>query len=444
MNYGEMLISAVIDRNDVAALKRFNVSENDFVTEEERMAYRFITDYAEQNRGQSPDYRTVVAEVYGFNYRPNVEDSYEYMVRQIKGFKAKASIAEVIGKEAQGEFQNKNGIEFLDWLEERVKNIKQQYEYRTKIGVDVAADYERGLAEYNRRKRGESLKIWKSKFPTINKEIGGYLAGNMYTWYGRSGRGKSIFTLEEVVDAAMQGATVLLWALEMPEFEVLVRIYTTVSARLGLVTNTIEGVDYESGFPAKDMLVGKLPEEWEAGFKTFLENLSNYIPGKIIIRAADHEDFYTRGCRQLESDILQTKADVVVVDPIYYMDYEKNTSQTKGGDVAATSKRLRHMAGFTKTVIHVITQAEEVKDDTDEDGNRELRPAKRSEIMKTKSVLHDAFNVFGIDSVDGQGMIVIGKGRFGGEDIPVETLYLPNIGIVREIEPEEVADNFDF
>lgn len=444
MNYGEMLLSAVIDRNDVAALKRFNVSESDFVTTEERQAYRFIMDYAEQNRGHAPDYRTVVAECEGFNYRPNVEDSFDFMVRKIKSYKAKLSIMEVLQKEAPEEFRDKDGADFLTWLADKVYFIQQQYEYREKVGVDVKNDYNRFLAEYRRRKEGKSFKIWKSKFPTINKEIGGYISGNIYTWYGRSGRGKSIFTLEEAIEAAMQGATVLIWALEMPEFEVLARTYTSISGRLGLVNTKIEGVDYETGFPAKETLIGQLPEEWEAGFITFLENLNHYVPGKIIVRAADHEDFYNRGIRQLESDILTTKADVVVVDPIYYMDYEKNTSQTKGGDLAATSKKLRHLAGYTKTVIHVITQAGEVNNDKDENGKRELRPPQRSEIMKTSAVLHDAFNVFGIDSCDGQGIILIGKGRFGGEDIPVETVYLPNYGIVKEITPDEVADNFDY
>ena len=96
---------------------------------------------------------------------------------------------------------------------------------------------------------------------------------------------------------------------------------------------------------------------------------------------------------------MATKADVVVVDPIYLMDYESNTSKVAGGDVANTSKKIRRIAGYTGATIHVITQAEEVRDDTDEDGNRELRAPKRAEIKKTKAILEDAANVFGIDSL---------------------------------------------
>lgn len=169
------------------------------------------------------------------------------------------------------------------------------------------------------------------------------------------------------------------------------------------------------------------------------------MSGNITLRAADDVDFYHRDVKQLEADIIATKADVVVVDPIYLMDYESNTSKVAGGDVANTSKRIRRLAGLTGAVVHVITQADEVKDDRDEEGNREIRPPKRAEIKKTKSVLEDAANVFGIDTLDGSGIIEIGKGRNGGEGTQVEVLYLPNFGIVREVETgASIVSHFNF
>jgi len=127
------------------------------------------------------------------------------------------------------------------------------------------------------------------------------------------------------------------------------------------------------------------------------------------------------------------------LDPIYYMDYESNTSRTAGGDAAATSKKLRHLAGQTQTVIHVITQADEDKKEKNKDGTRELKAPSRAEIKKTKAVLEDANAVFGIDTLDGRGIIELGKGRSGGEGDTIEVVYLPNYGIVREMETGEVA-----
>jgi replicative DNA helicase len=253
--------------------------------------------------------------------------------------------------------------------------------------------------------------------------------------------------MEEAIEAAAQGANVLVWACEMSRFEWMARAYSAISARAGTVNANIEGVDYDAGFENKALLTGKLSEEFEAGFETFLLEMAEgqHISGNLTLRAADDADFFTRDVKQLEADILATKADVVVVDPIYLMDYEANTSKVAGGDVANTSKRIRRLAGLTGAVIHVITQADEVKDDRDEEGNRELRAPKRAEIKKTKAVLEDAANVFGIDTLDGAGIIEIGKGRNGGEGTQVEVLYLPNYGIVREVATGEAAvSQFDF
>ena len=426
------LLSKVIDTNDPQALTRFAIDESHFATEPERRVFRFLRDYAEKNRGQAPDYRTVAAECEGFDYYPEVSDSFEYLVSKIKNHAAKVQIMQLLQNEATRKFSELEGNEFVDWLISSAENVKIRTRVRNKAGTNLKTDTDKFLEEYRRRKAGESFKIWKSKFPKINHEIGGYFSGSLYTWYGRSGRGKSVFTMEEALEAAMQGANVLVWAMEMTWFEWMARAYSSISAREGILTAKIEGVDYEVGFPNKDLLMGTLTEEYEQGFETFLSTLPELVPGSITVRAVDDEDFRRRDIKQLEADILEYKADVVVIDPFYYMQYEKNTSKTAGGDAANTSKALRHLAGRTKTVIHAITQSEEIRNDRDEDGARELMPPTRAEIKKTKAVLEDATNTFGIDSLDGQGVIEIGKGRHGGEGVRVEVTYLPNYGIVRE------------
>jgi hypothetical protein len=459
MHYTQMLLSKAIDDNNVQALTKYGITAKDCATEGDRQTLRFILDYAEKNRGQAPGYAVVTAECPDFVYTPMVGDSYEFLAKEIKKHSAKVQFAELVngkldektGKDIPGlfgkKFEELDGNSFLEWLQSEVESIKLRTSVRSKIGTDVKADAESFLDEYRKRKDGESFKIWKSKFASINREIGGYYSGNMYTWHGRSGRGKSVFTMEEAIEAAAQGANVLVWAMEMSRFEWMARAYSSISARAGIVNANIEGVNYEAGFENRALLTGGLSDEFEAGFEVFLLQLAEgeHLPGNITVRAADDVDFFNRGVKQLEADIIATKADVVVVDPIYLMDYEANTSKVAGGDVANTSKRIRRLAGLTGSVIHVITQADEVKDDRDDDGNRELRAPKRAEIKKTKAVLEDAANVFGIDTLDGAGIIEIGKGRNGGEGTQVEVLYLPNYGIVREVETgEAVAKQFDF
>jgi hypothetical protein len=450
MHHTRLLFSKVIDANDVATLTRYGITERDLPTEGDRQVFRFVTSYADKNRGQSPSYAEVTAQCPDFNYTPMVSDSYEYLAREIKKHSAKVQFAELVNGKLGEQFESigqKDIFKLFEWLQSEVESIKISTNTSSKIGTDVKADAVSFLDEYRKRKDGESFKLWKSKFASINREIGGYYSGNMYTWHGRSGRGKSVFTMEEAIEAAAQGANVLVWAMEMSRFEWMARAYSSISARAGIVNANIEGVNYEAGFENRALLTGGLSDEFEAGFEVFLLQLAEgeHLPGNITVRAADDVDFFNRGVKQLEADILATKADVVVVDPIYLMDYEANTSKVAGGDVANTSKRIRRLAGLTGSVIHVITQADEVKDDRDDDGNRELRAPKRAEIKKTKAVLEDAANVFGIDTLDGAGIIEIGKGRNGGEGTQVEVLYLPNYGIVREVATgESVARQFDF
>lgn len=445
MAYGESLLSKVIDANDPTALTRYDVREEHFGTEAERKAYRFICDYSAAN-GRAPDYRTVAAEVAGFTYMPEVADSFEWLAKKVKDDAGKRMLHRFLTSPQVGEkFSEMSSDEFAAWLIAEAENVRMRTSVRNNVGTDIKRDTDAFLDEYRKRKEGRSFKIWRSKFPAINREIGGYLSGNVYTWYGRSGRGKSVFTMEEAIEAAFQGANVLVWAMEMSRFEWMARAYSSISARRGVISATIGGVDYEAGFENRALLAGKLSEEFERGFEAFLAELNALIPGTIKVRAVDDKDFSSRRVRDLEADIIAMKADVVVIDPYYYMTYEANTSRTAGGDAAETSKALRALAGRTQTVIHGITQAEEVRDDKDDEGNRELRPPTRAELKKSKAFLEDSALTLGIDTLDGIGVIQLNKGRNGGEGTTVEVVYLPNYGIVREMDTgEEAARQFGF
>jgi replicative DNA helicase len=450
MHHVQLLLSKVIDANDVAILTRYGITERDLPTEGDRQVFRFVTSYADKNRGQAPSYAEVTAQCPDFNYTPMVSDSYEYLAREIKKHSAKVQFAELVNGKLGEQFENvgqKDIFKLFEWLQSEVESIKLGTSVRNKIGTDVKADGEKFKEEYARRKAGESFKIWKSKFPFINEQVGGYVSSNVYTVYGKSGRGKSVITLEEGIEAAMQGANVLLWAMEMGWFEVLVRIYVSVSARRGITTANMDGIDLAAGFDSTELRYGKLSEEFETAFHFFVDTLNDFIPGNITVRAVDDDDFYTRDLRALEADILETKADVVIVDPFYYLDYETNTSKTTGGDAANTSMKLRRLAGKTHTVIFAITQAEETTETKDDDGSRELALPERKDVKKTKQLLEDAYLLIGVDTdyKQGRGLIGLNKGRDGGEGISAEIIYIPQVGVVREPEMGEAAvSQFDF
>jgi len=452
-NNGTLLLSKILDDNDVQALARHNITAEHFKVAADRKAYEFIRQYAEQNRGQAPSYATVVEQVPEFFYVPQVSDSYEWLTRRLVNDAGQVDFAEFINSgQIQALFDEyKNDVPMLiDKLQEKFDNIKQRTDVRDKVGSDLKGDVEQFLSEYDRRKEGKSFKTWKSSF----SNIGEYISGNMHVIYGKSGRGKSVIAaIKEAVTLAMQGATVLEWSMEMPTFEVFVRLYTEISGRIGVTHSKLESVkneliyDGESGFNSDAIRKGRLTPEIEEAFRNFLQQVNDYIPGTIIVRGVDDMDFYDRSLRQLEADIRQTRADVVIIDPFYYLDYEKNTSRTTGGDAANTSMKLRRLTGTLQVVTLAITQADEVKESKDEEGERELTLPDRSEVKKTSALLEDAAILIAVDTdyKQGRGLVGINKGRNGGEGDVVEILYVPQIGIVREMpKGEKYVSQFDF
>src|SRR5699024_11153284 len=439
MQHAKLFLNKVIEENDVAALARHNVNEGDMHTDTDRNTLRFIEDYAQQNGGKAPSYAVVADSVEGFEYVPEISDSFAYLARNIKDFSAQKAVVEWF---ETGEFERKlnelGGKEFVEkWLPSALESVRIRTDVRERIGTSVKEDTEKFIEEYERRKAGESFKVWKSKFSAI----GEYISGNMYTVFGESGRGKSVITLEDAIYAAMQGANVLLWTLEMGWYEVMVRIYASISGELGYTKVNFEGVDMDAGFDSRGLRLGDLTDDFEKAFEEFLRNINEYITGNIIVRAVDDDNFTDRSLRALESDIKVTDADFVVIDPFYYLAYEKNTSKTTGGDASNTSMKLRSLTGRLSVVTVAITQSDVSASEDDDEGRRELKSPERESVKKTKSLLEDAAVLIGVDSDYQQGLALVTnqKGRDGGEGDMSNVLYLPQYGVVKELETGENA-----
>ncbi|MDR4959647.1 DnaB-like helicase C-terminal domain-containing protein [Bacillus sonorensis] len=449
MNYGVLLLSKVIEQNDPNALLRFNITAEDLPTEGERKALRYITEYAEKHGGQAPTAEMVTHEVPDFEPNFGIEASYEFIATKLKNYASLRDFSEIVNGRGDGEESEfikrwesaqDNPEEFFSWLTEQAERFKIRTNVRSSVGTDIKKDTDKFKAEYENRKAGESFRIWRSKFEFINRAMGGYVSSNVYVIYGKSGRGKSAIALEEAINCAMQGANVLIWSMEMGWYEVLVRLYVSISASIGVTKANLDGVDIEAGFNSRDVRQGKLSDEFEAGFMEFLDKMNELIPGNIIVRAVDDEDFDSRKLRDLKADILETKADVVLIDPFYYLDYEKNTSKTAGGDAAETSKKLRRLAGQTKTTVFALTQAEEGEG---KDADFELKLPQRKDVKKTKALLEDAALLIAVDTnaEEGRGLIGLNKGRDGGEGKSAEIVYLPQFGVIKQLGG---ADQFDF
>lgn len=439
MHYAKLLLNKVVEDGTTTPLTRHNITLADMHSDVDRATFRFIADYAAENAGKAPSWALITSSVAGYEYLPEVSDSYAYLTRKLK---AESAQQEVVDWFRKGEFERKlnelGGERFIsEWLLPTVESVKQRTSVRDTVGTNIKDDHGKFMAEYERRKSGESFKVWKSKYSAV----GEYVSGNLYTVFGKSGRGKSVTTLEDAIFAAVQGANVLIWSLEMGWYELLVRIYVSFSGETGVTTASFNGIDMSAGFDSRDVRLGGLSEEFETAFRSFVESMNERFPGNITVRCVDDEDFGDRSLKILESDIMQTDANFVVVDPFYYLDYEKNTSKTTGGDASNTSMKLRRLVGRLSVVCLAITQADETSASEDEDGERELTLPKREDVKKTKSLLEDAALLIGVDSDYKQGRALVGvfKGRDGGEGNTSELLYMPQFGVVKEIELGEAA-----
>src|SRR5699024_5565555 len=219
-----------------------------------------------------------------------------------------------------------------------------------------------------------------------------------------------------LIGMGRQGATVLLWSLEMPGYGVLTRLYTMLSAKLGKTTIDVSGEFIPAGFDSRELRNGQLADDFEASFQSMLGEIHEHADGTIIIRGVDDRDFAQRNVKQLISDIEATNADVVAVDPMYYMLFERYTSKTAGGDASETSKKLRRLAGSQDLIVIARAQAEE-DEEQKTDGARRLKLPPRAAVKKSKSLLEEATTLIAIDADCKQtrGIVGINKGRKGGE-----------------------------
>lgn len=445
MDYLKLFLNKVINENNYGALSKYNISKLDATNTIDKSTINFINEYASVNNGNTPSYALVASEVEGFEPIPEVSDSYVWLARNIKSSTAKQ---EVLKWFEDGKFESNlrslDGREFLDvWLKDMIEDIGRKTYLAEKVGTDVKDDSQIFLEEYKRRKAGESFKIWKSKFSSI----GEYTSGNLYTVIGESGRGKSVLTLEDVIYMAQQGANVLIYTLEMGWYETMVRIYTSLSGDMGVSKATFDGINMDVGFNSYNLRTGNLGDSFEDGFEKFLKDINSHLKGNITLRAVDDADFIDRSLRQLETDIEATDADVVMIDPFYYLSYERNTDKTTGGAAASTSRKLRAITGRLGIVTIAITQADVHKKSVTEDGARELRVPEREDVRSTMALLEDAATLIGIDSDYKQGYAIVAnlKARDGGEDGVSNVIYLPQYGVIKELEVGEgVADEFEF
>lgn len=449
MEYGQLLLSKVIDANDPAALVRFGIDENHFATKGERETYKFIVDYAERNRGQAPSYATVASECQDFDYIPEVSDSYEYLTRKIKEYSAKQAVANLFNgekAEAVRKFEELDGNSYIDWLISEVESIKIRTDVRNEIGRSLADIKESFRSEYLKREEGKSAKRWDTPFPSLTQEIGGWYSGDVYGIMAESGRGKSYLSARVVDSLLRQGADVLWKSYEVKE-------YTSIARLISIATATdemfVDEIGRAVGLPNKQILSANLDELVRDKLFEILDVLDKYYPGTLYFQGKSGAEL-TRSLNELERELMTSRVDAVVLDPFYGLTdvYGKNANKTAGGAAEYAATRFENIIGDNDVVGFYTVQATVEKKKTSEEGEaRELNLPTRDQVKTSKRLLDIATNLLTFDSLEKEGRAMIGieKGRNGGEDFKLELMALFDYGVLKEFPTgEAVAGQFEF
>lgn len=432
--YGEQLISKVCDENDAAALIRYSVTEDDFATEVERSAYRFVRKYADENRGAAPSYASVVGECEQFTYIPAVSDSYEYLVRKLKDNAGKRRLADYFNGNLASDFERLDAESFISSLTEHLSDITMGIQVRKTAGKTLETLRHDFITEYVKRKSGQSFKLWRTPFESLNAEIGGFYSGDIYGVMAESGRGKSYLIIVLIDELLRQGAKVLVKSYELKAYLWLSRLFSVITAREGAISH--EDFAEKVGLPNKDILAGRLDGDIEEYFLEMVEAINRYYPGELYLQAKGDADL-TRSLDDLDRELKQNpEIDVVVIDPFYGLDdvYGRNNNRTAGGAAEQAARRFEQIIGAADVVgIFAIQASSTEKADADDDGRRELKLPRRDQVKTTKAVLEIATNLFAFDAVDGNGRLGVEKGRNGGEGFAVELIALMDYGVLREL-----------
>jgi replicative DNA helicase len=442
----EMLLSKVIDQNEVNILTQYNVEESHFTTKAEKEAYRFIKSYASENGGNAPSPEVLTSKVSEFTYYANISDDYRYLVRQVKDYSAKVEALEFLQNEAPKKFEELDGKSFLEWLQKTSEHAIIRTSVRESVGKSLEDLGVEMLTEYENRKQGKSAKLWKTPYERLNEAIGGFYSGDIYGVIAESGRGKSYLIIRFIHDLLKQGANVLVKSYELKAYLWLSRLVSVLTAEEG---DILDENNRKVGLPNKQILSGRLEGETEEYFTQVVKKLNSFYPGNLYLQAKGDRDL-TRSLKELDSELYQRPdIDVVVVDPFYGLDdvYGRNSNRTAGGAAEQAARYFEQVVGKHDVVgIYAVQATVEKKQRDEDEGGRELKLPTRDQVKTTKALLEIATILFSFDNDgDGQAQLGIEKGRNGSEDFILDLIALLDYGVLRELETgQAAASQFNF
>ena len=268
------------------------------------------------------------------------------------------------------------------------------------------------LEEYSREEDAIDVP-WE----TLQDNTGGIRQGELWYIAARLSQGKS-WTLGTIARTALlQGKTVKFYSLEMPAYQVKIRMHTLLGAALGL------HVDH------KEMRDRIFPRD---NYMNLLSNIADSVPGKLYI----HD---TSMGRVTPMTLMQDEADLIIVD------YAGLMSTNTGGRAIDDWRSMGVISNMLKEVAmsnHTrVIAAAQVNRDGDVPGRR---PPKVKNLAQSDSLGQDADVVITHKQLSKSVQVYgLEKNRDGASQILWYSHFLPNSGLNNEISRIRADDIVD-
>lgn len=420
-----LLLNSLIATRDYNALVRHGLN-NEGNFHEQKEAYRYIKEHINKYE-EMPSLESVLVACPDFESM-EVAESIDTLCLKLSERNLKIEQKETLKKLASL-FGDKDGYEIQDEFKRSIERLERKANSHSRDGANWTTNGSEREAEYERRKSKDFSTKIPFFFSDFTDATGGAELGDICTIMASTGHGKSWLGLLQSLVAHEAGFTVLVESGEMSKPENEFRLDTL-----------------DASFSNRGLWTGQLDDE--SRYVEYLKKFrkGNGKPDLIIKTAKDWPKGLTLD--QLQHDIEQTHADVVIIDQFNLLRFRSGSKEDK----ASFSRQLKQLAAKTGVVVFLLYQAnggylKKVKED--EEGLTELVLPTLDDYSETIAVIQDSSQVFGWASVTwkddvtgkmrGKGIAGILKSRTGGAGTEVDVDFQPNDGIIR---PRQATDIF--
>lgn len=420
-----LLLNALISTRDYNALIRHGLN-NGYNFNEQRPAFEFIKDHIDKY-GEVPSLESVVAACDDFEPM-EVTESIDTLCLKLAEQNLKLDQKETLKKLAMS-FGTLDAYEIQDELKKQMEKLERKANAHSRNGSNWTTNGTDREAEYRRRQSQDfSIKV-PFFFDEFTEATGGAERGDVCAIMASTSMGKSWLGLKQGLVAHKAGFKVLVLSGEMsrPENEFRLDTLNAGWSNTGLWTGQLDNesqyIDYLKGFRkgtgAADLII-KTAQDWPKGLTL----------------------------EQIQYDVEQTHADVVVIDQFSLLRFKSGSKEDK----TTFSRQLKQLAAKLGVVIFLLYQTngnylKKVKED--DEGLTELVLPTLDDYSESIAVIQDSSFVFGWCSVTwkdeqtgrrrGKGVANILKARYGGAGTECDVEFCPNDGVIR---PRTAVDIF--